>query len=175
MAGSQTECRCGRTIAVPKLSELRRMSGDDPYATNALDAIRLAYDQGRLPGHACVECGQPTHEQIHCHVTCERSFRRRSLVSNVEQDSFPTFVAGLLIPLVGALRGLYVASNTRLKVEQFGRDTSIEIAFCLCGYCRAFAGRLSRPRRLRRLASRVPEYRQLFAEYPRARVRLTAQ
>jgi len=174
MAGSQTDCRCGRTVAVPRLSQLRRSSGDAPYATNALDAIHLAYGQGALPGNACVECGQATNDQIHCHVICERSFRKRSVVSDAEEENLAAYLTGVILPFVGLFRAVRFGLRTRVEVEKLGRDTSIEIAFCLCSYCKASVGRLSR-RALRGLASRVPEYQQLFAEYPRARVKLTAE
>lgn len=173
MAGSKTDCRCGRTVAVPSLSQLRRSSGDAPYATNSLDAIRLAYAHGALPGNACAECGQPTKEQIHCHVICERSFRKRSVVNDTEDESLAAHLVGVILPFVGLFMLVRSGLRTRVEAEKLGRDTSIDIALCLCSYCRASVGRLS-GRRLRRLASRVPEYRQLFEEYPRARIRLTS-
>ncbi len=148
---------------------MRRCSGDAPYASNALDAIHLACAQGALPGNACVECGQPTEDRILCHVICERSFRKRSLVNDTAEESFAAYLTGLIVPFVGLVRLVRSGLRTRVEVEQFGRDTSIEIALCLCGYCRPSVGRL------RRLASRIPEYQQLLAEYPRARVRLEAE
>jgi hypothetical protein len=173
MAGSLTDCRCGRTIAVPSLSQLRRDSGDDPYSTNAMDAIRLAYAGRALPGNACVECGLPTDDHIRCHVTCERSLRKWSLVNDTAEESLVAFLAGVILPFVHLVKLVRSGFRTRVKVEQFGRDTSIEIVFCLCGYCRASGGWLGQ-RRLRRLASRIPEYKRLFTEYPLAQVRITA-
>ena len=172
MAGSQMKCRCGREINIPSLSKLRQDSGEAPYTTNALELIRSRLSDETLPGSECIVCRAAATEVIYCRVICERSSKKRSIVSDAEEQSLARYLAGFFIPFLSLARFIRVLSATRVETEKLGRDTSIEIAFCICQPCRRSTGRLS-ARKLRQLATEIPEYRQLFEEFPNANIRLS--
>src|SRR5262249_51142395 len=74
-AGATEQCRCGRTIVVPSLHNLRRMAGlPEPGLTpeKAVETLLLA---GKLPQEKhCVVCGDATDDSICCKTECERAY-----------------------------------------------------------------------------------------------------
>jgi len=162
MAGESVPCRCGRRVAVPPLSELRRGAGADAYVTNAVEAVRRKLNRGELPaGPGCVLCGSPAHVTVVCRVVCERAFAGSQ---GEDGGSFLTFF------MFGGPCPLRRKGPGR-SGEVHGRDTDVELPLRLCDSCRSSAGNLRRRRRvLRRLIAAVPDYQRVLDEYPEAEI-----
>jgi len=159
MAGESVPCRCGRKLAVPPLSELRRRAGADAYVTNAVEAVRKKLNRGELPaGPGCILCGSPAHSTVACRVVCERAFAGR------ESEDGGSFLAFLMLGGLSFLRRKRPGGSG----EVHGRDTDVELPLRLCDSCRSNAGNLRRPRALRRLIAAVPDYQRVLDEYPEA-------
>jgi hypothetical protein len=154
-AGSTVSCECGSPVSVPRLAQLRQMAGKDPYAVNAVQAIRRALNLGELPGTDCACCHGRARRIVRCRVVCERSYRVRE---GGEQGG--NFAAFLLLGVVSLLGSW----SSRSYVETRGRDTEVELAVAICHGCRS-VGSLHRKRARKRLLKKVPLYANLFAEY----------
>jgi hypothetical protein len=159
MAGGSVACRCGRKLAVPPLSELRRGAGADAYVTNAVEVVRQKLSRGELPaGPGCVRCGSSAHVMVTCRVVCERPFASGS------DDDGGSLVGFLSLGWLSFLR----RKRAPASGEVHGRETVLELPLGLCDSCRSEAGNLRRPRVLRRLIAAVPDYQRLLDEYPEA-------
>ena len=154
-AGSVIACDCGKQISVPRLAELRSMAGEDPYAINAVQAIRRAFNTDELPSSDCACCGGPARVLVRCRVVCERSFRVKQ--SEEPEWGFGSFLLSLVSPLW--------ISGSRKQTESRGRDTEALLVLSLCHACRSGAGNLRRKRNLKRHLKFVPHYARLFKEY----------
>jgi hypothetical protein len=73
-AGGRLTCRCGRTVAVPSLRELRRQSGmpqKEPEPDLVVEALLIA---GKLPEEQeCVLCSEVTSGCVTCFVEIEKA------------------------------------------------------------------------------------------------------
>ena len=74
-AGSAIQCRCGRTVRVPRLSLLRRAKGEGALESGILDRIARMIRDGQLPaGDCCAVSGFPTKDVMLFDVQCETSY-----------------------------------------------------------------------------------------------------
>src|SRR5215204_1880421 len=82
-AGGALPCRCGRSVRVPRLSELRRAQGMDAGESSVRDTIARMIREGELPwGSCCAVTGFPTKDVLLFDVQCERSYKKRAKLSN---------------------------------------------------------------------------------------------
>jgi hypothetical protein len=73
-AGNQITCQCGRTIAVPRLSALRAMSGEAGARVAPDFEIETLLASKLLPFETnCVECAAATTNCLLVQVVCERA------------------------------------------------------------------------------------------------------
>src|SRR5688572_17997315 len=77
-AGTTLECRCGRTVKVPLLSELRKLQGKGAYESGPIETILRLTKEGRLPSSdVCVISGRPTNDICRFHILCETTWFKK--------------------------------------------------------------------------------------------------
>ena len=105
------ECACGRAIAVPPLTMLRRQAGLPPYNVSPEIMIDHLLPLGRLPGsNVCTQCGAETDHRIQILTECERLWIHRS-----GGLSWAALLAFFLLPFSILLR-------EKTEVKEFGKD-----------------------------------------------------
>jgi predicted nucleic acid-binding Zn ribbon protein len=160
-AGTTAVCYCGRTVQVPSLRELRRLSGarePAPSPEMAVEALLLA---GELPEERhCVLCGTATDGTVHCHTECERA--------RIE-DGRPPLWARVLAFLTFGWIGVLVVSGMPRQETEWGKDRIFDLPLRVCDGCRP---RLTTARALKDALGQVPLYRRLLKKFPAAKVSL---
>jgi hypothetical protein len=160
IAGTEIICQCGHSVPIPLLSDLRRQSGKGGYGEDAKTVIgRLLSGNESLPGNYCVGCHKSTAEKIVCLAEYDVS------------DS------GRLNPLQSAIN--YIKARIgRLRGKEPPaprRGAAIRLPVTLCNECLAANKELRHAWALRTLLKRVPAYKQLLDEYPRAKLSLSEE
>ena len=73
-AGKELTCRCGRSLQVPTLSQMRSMSGSEELQLSpALEIEQLLLAGGLAKATHCVDCGVQTDHSAEIVVECERA------------------------------------------------------------------------------------------------------
>jgi hypothetical protein len=157
-AGTEVACSCGRTIKVPRLSELRLTTGRDAYEAGVVSAIQRLIRTGELPyGDTCALSGWPTNDVYELLVECERPWAKQ---------------VGKSLPLPWeVLLGLFSPISIwrrEVRTEIHGRQTVIRVPLRVRQEHHAWLSRMRSQRKLRRLLGTVPIYAQLLHEYPDA-------
>jgi hypothetical protein len=162
-AGTTAQCRCGRAIQVPSLSELRRSAGVAESGISPELVVESLLLAGELPEEDyCVLCGVPTEHCIICSTECARA--------HVESGEHPWWVHAFAFLTFGWL-GALLAQFTQRDAKQSGRDIIFSLPLRICDFCRQ---EITNPAELKAAMSRVPLYRRLLNKYPEARVSLLA-
>jgi hypothetical protein len=77
-AGAKEQCRCGRTLVVPSLHELRRSAGLPALGLSPEKVVETLLLAGKLPEEDhCILCGTPTDGLLCCRTECERAYTQR--------------------------------------------------------------------------------------------------
>src|SRR5262249_30321131 len=162
-AGRQIECRCGRTVRVPRLSDLRRAKGMDGGETNARDTIARMIREGTLPwGSCCAVTAMPTNDVMMFDVECQRSYvkgargRDWGITLSVLGFFFCLPVA-IFMWLLG--RDLYTS-----QVKRVGRDVTVPIPLRVSKEAQGSVRAWSSQTRLRNILRSVPIYERLLEE-----------
>ena len=155
-AGGSKRCHCGAINAVPSLSELRRLAGQQSYDIGIADKLRYMFADGKLPpNNACVLCDAKTANILQCTVECERPHTKG-------RGFWATVLLGIFAPV-----WVLVSLNREyMNPEVFGQELIVNTPLPLCPECEAKAK--PRKRNIGELLRRVPLYDQLFQEYPNA-------
>jgi len=163
-AGGRTTCRCGRTVVILSLRELRRLAGVPGAGLSPELAIKRLLQAEKLPEEEeCVLCGEPTPACALCLVEYEPA---------VVIDDHPPVLALIgLVRLVGLLRG-FLARSTLRETSEWGEDSSLNIPMRICDPCRPT---LTDAKSVKRALRSVPLYRRLLDKYPRAIVSLVGK
>jgi hypothetical protein len=159
-AGAVVPCRCGRQVKIPKLSELKRLSGQqvEPIAGIA-DYLRTMYLNKELPPDAhCVICQANTSDTLECWVECERTWDR----TGKQWGMAMLFVASIPLWVLSRVLG-----GAR-KHEVDGRELVVRTPLPICENCLHTTPRSEA--NIRQLLLGVDIYRQLLERYPVARV-----
>jgi hypothetical protein len=168
-AGSEVACRCGRTVPVPSLSELRRSAGQSGYAAGIADRIRQKFADGRLPIEtACVECGRETADTLVCFVECERSWASGPGCWKKFFTLLSAIVVAPCTMIWAVLALLWFFKDDRPEVQ--GTELVVEAPLRMCGECQDRMQKSPGTRELTDLLRRAPLYHELLREYPRAAV-----
>jgi hypothetical protein len=158
-AGTRTICKCGRTVAVPSLGQLRRQAGvrvAGPSPELALEALLVA---GKLPEEdECVLCSRPTTGCTTCVVVFERAV--------VSEGGTPWWATTLAFLVFGWL-GLLLARGSRRSPQVWGKDREFTLPLRTCDRCRPG---LVETEAVRRALRSVPIYRRMLDKYPGARI-----
>jgi hypothetical protein len=158
-AGTSIPCRCGKQVKVPKLSELKRLSGQqvEPIIGIA-DQLRTMYLDKQLPPDThCIFCQVKTTDRLECWVECERAHARG--------PSWLTTTAAFLIsPMLYCLMVKKDYDNPSIE----GRDVMVRVPLPICQNCLPTTPRSEG--NIRKLLQSVVVYRKLLEAYPGARV-----
>jgi hypothetical protein len=150
-AGTTIACACGRIVAVPLLSELRRQ-------------VKVLAD-GSVPTNGrCLQCGGQTSRVAECKAICERVW-----VDSVRGpwNTFIWIAAILIWPMAASLAIFLRGKPEAEERQERGREVVVRLPFHLCEACRV-RQELRKTHDLRAALQRVPEYAELFREYPEA-------
>lgn len=123
-----------------------------------LHPIERMLANGDLPIEPdCIQCGCQTNESLSCIVQCEAKGGRLL-------DLFPKPIVYLLMPIwfLPLMRRSMEASDTSAE------DRFIELAIRLCDRCQNEIPLT--PGNLKKLACKTPIFRDLFEEFPKARI-----
>ena len=157
-AGGLKPCSCGTSNSVPSLSELRLQAGQRRYAYSIAEKLRYMHANSELPLHdTCVFCGLPTEDVAHCSVECERPHTNG-------RGFWGTVLLGMFLPF-----WLFASINREyMNPEVVGRELTVNTPVPVCPDCSK--GHRKELRNLAELLRRVPLYKQLLEEYPKAHV-----
>ena len=153
--GTQARCSCGRSVAVPRLSELRELARRSPEFPELI--IEDLLKEGRLPADsACLRCGEETDTIYSVLAECERA------------RYGPPGCMVLPITWVTILFGTVVYRVTK-PVWLEGRDVLLRLPLRLCTGCARW---MCAAGAFKEVMRRVPVYKQLLQKYPAAKVSL---
>ncbi|MGL6096294.1 MAG: hypothetical protein ACRC7O_10925 [Fimbriiglobus sp.] len=155
-AGSRIACRCGKSIDVPSLAELKHAAGERAGSADfALTGLLLT---GRLPlEQHCVLCDHVTDNKATYHVVCERPEVGRTL---------PGWQWALLLFLSPFAWAKLLSAGDDAPVH--GRSVSFRLPIRVCEFC--VAG-LTTHAAVRDAFCRTPVYTDLFEKYPHSLIR----
>jgi hypothetical protein len=162
-AGSDVRCVCGTVLAVPALSELRRLAGKSRYGENIAETIRYMVAEGSLPtDDKCLGCGIVTDNVLRLVVECARPKKQGPRI-------WETIILAAICPI-----GIILGDDRRsaLESEVVGREIVVKTPVRLCPQC-ADTTPLRRQNDLASLLERVPLYERLLAKYPYARITIS--
>lgn len=156
--GGTLRCSCGRMVDVPRLSDVREMSGLAAIDIGIVNRIKQQIVSGALPAEQnCVACNCYTSHIVLCEIECERRAIRGG-----------GFWRKFFMTLVSAALNVIVADDSERTIH--GRDISVIVPLHACERC---AKKLRRSKRKRISALlRTDLYRELFAQYPGAMTRM---
>jgi hypothetical protein len=158
-AGATEVCRCGRTLVVPSLHELRRQAGLPEPRLSPEKVVEVLLLARKLPEERhCLLCGDATDASISCRTECARAYVRSG------QPPWWVYLLGFLT--FGWL-GVLVASASAKEDREWGEDRIFSLPLRVCTTCQP---RLTGPAELKAALGRVPVYRRLLEKYPNARV-----
>lgn len=167
-AGTELACGCGRTLTVPRLSQLRQFAGEEAYETGVIDTIHRLIRSGELPSaENCVISGIRTAHTCELYVQCESSWMKGG-----EDGSGPkvvTFLA-LLAPIFLIRLLLYSLVWSKEEPTQMGRDRGIYVPLRVHEQFAEELRQIRSQAKLRELLSSEPIYATLLEEYPRAKI-----
>ena len=156
-AGATRSCACGRTVEVPPLHQLRAAAGQQVLSPAVrIEALLLEH---KLPGtRVCVCCHKETDGLIRVRVQCQWAIVTKGGPSRADM------AAGCF--LFGWLAMFYIA-RTAPPGKEHGQDVVFVLPLPVCQAC---GPQLDDPAALRQALVAIPEYADLLAEYPHARV-----
>src|SRR5207248_3134255 len=136
---------CGRTIRVPRLSELRVSKGMDASESNIRDTIARMIREGSLPWeHSCAVTGVQTDDVMLFDVQCERSY-----VKGKTSKRWGTIllVLGFFACLPVAIFMWLIGSDLfKTSVERVGRNVVVTIPLRVSNDSQAAVKRSSQAR-----------------------------
>jgi hypothetical protein len=165
-AGSEVQCPCGEIVRVPSLSALREGVGLEPIRRSAIEKIRASLQSGDLPcGDRCAITKIPTKNLLWFRVHCDET--------GGELRSVPPWLSLLcfVVPFLGpALAAVLISSALRDGATPSSEKNSrfqhqLDIPLAVVREKHDLVRRMWRSSQAK-LLSRIPVYRQLFAEFP---------
>jgi hypothetical protein len=157
-AGTSIACECGAPVAVPVLSMLRELAGQDAYETGPVDVIRNMLHRGELPRIGrCAVSGVESKDVIEILVEAER-------IHPESNKWLYTFIGIAFSPIF--LLGMFQKPR-----PDVGRETIVETPLCVDAASHSRIRRAGQ-RSLKQWLRTVPVYAQLLDAYPAARVKV---
>ncbi len=158
-AGASVICDCGKTVPVPLLSALRRAAGESNRTI--VEELRFRIANKELPyENLCPFSGKLADDVVTINVQCERSWTRGG-----EELSLNKIIA-FYIPFgwLGAL----IASRRMMPLEEFGRETVIDLPLKVSAEMRSHVIRMRSQKSLKTALRTIPIYEKLLEQYPDA-------
>ena len=158
-AGTDLTCTCGKTVTVPRLSQLRTQAGETAGGASPELVILCTYanDQQPVGGNACLSCGTTTTNRVACSIEYEKPWVKKE---GTGLDRILAFV------LFGLLGWLYFRIGRRER-RVFGEHKLFKVSVTLCPACE---GPRLKPLELREILRNEPQFDRLFEKYPEAKV-----
>ena len=165
-AGSTLVCTgCSQPVPVPRLSALRVAAGETAIPLNAAERVRQAVHDGTLPSNSvCPVTGSLADSTAIFLIRCEIAWRK-----NAEPSTAQVIVFGLLLGWVGVLIAL-LRGRGNGETEIQGRETVVKAPLRVSEEALRQLSRGWSQSALRGLLSNVPQYADLFKEYPSAEI-----
>ncbi|MEM6472945.1 MAG: hypothetical protein AAF802_25515 [Planctomycetota bacterium] len=164
-AGGTVDCRCGRTISVPRLSELRTAAGKSRFASNAVDRVNGMLKRDELPTvKDCPACGRSGNATLVIGIQCEKVSTTDPSDQRVSLFGMLFFAFGWLSSIAAILR----LSTSNRGMEIHGRETRLEVPIRFCSECVHKTKSRPRNRNIRKLLISEPAYQEVLKEYPSA-------
>jgi hypothetical protein len=158
-AGGQLPCHCGRSVQVPRLSELRRRAGQPPLDLGPLGSVeRMLADGHPAPGQLCAFSQVATNDVMMFTILLQKPH-----VSGGYNWLWLAVIGLWSIPLY------LIASRERPEVH--GQELRVRVPLRIAAHHQAEVRKLP-PWQLRNLISTVPLYACLLHTYPAAEVLL---
>jgi len=158
-AGTTLKCSCGCGVQVPRLAELRRLTGRTSTISPEMHLDHLqSTNQIDVGGH-CALCGVTTERRITLEVECERAWVKGG--------------GGFWSQLIGFIMlgwvGLLIARLGSSERRQLGADKIYQLPLPICEHCR--------PRLKDRSVAwdclmQIPVYGDLLEKFPNAKIRV---
>jgi len=163
-AGVTIACRCGNSVVVPRLSDLRRSAGETPIRNGVVERIQSMIWSGEIPGDGvCPYSHRPADAVAVFVVQCEWKWK-----TGGERDV--SFLVHCLTLFSSTLAWLIARANSRPE-QEFGRDTVLELPLRISADVGDEITALRDQKKLRMLLCSVPIYTELFATYPAATIK----
>lgn len=125
MAGTTTNCPCGRNVLIPSSIELRKSAGQTAAPLSTLEEFAFAARHGELFDEDCANCFQPATDQLPIVIECEKQF----------VTGKKSHVLGLLLFLCVPIAGI-LYFRKREDLVTHGRDTAAHVLLPVCPQCR---------------------------------------
>jgi len=167
-AGGEVRCRCGRAIRVPRLSELRRLSGEAPPYVSATEIVRHMLAAGQAaPGEMCAYSRQRADDLMYFSVVCSVPY----------SEPVPRgFWMGLLDAFgspIGALRPSALVAAVTDPGVSVGHENIFRLPLRVATEHQPIVRKLQEHDWINLLAT-VPLYARLFQEHPGSRVSVSS-
>ncbi len=165
-AGTDIPCTCGRTVRVPRLSQLRQLAGQGAYEAGTIDTINRMIRDGELPpGDTCAVSGLPTSDSYELYVQCESKWIKGP---GTGRYLFVIFtIVFLPFWIIWVLLGKALLDEER---RELGRDRSVYTPLRVRQEHHQQLHSMRSQSKLRKLLRDVPIYAKLLDEFPRAKI-----
>jgi hypothetical protein len=160
-AGSAVDCRCGASVSVPSLRELRSAAGLPPPEHPEL-AVKRLLQSGCVRDGPCAVCGAQAGAVLYCVAECERSVRKSEAHWLV--NGLAIVLAALISPWL-----LFFRESRSEEPRFLGRDLILRLPLPVCPVCRRG---LTNQAEVVKALCHLPEYRRLLQKYPHAKVQV---
>jgi hypothetical protein len=159
-AGTKVSCRCGRTIVVPSLRDLRRQTGQQQPTLAPEAEVGALLLAGLLPEEDhCVLCGNSSDDILRCRIECERAYTK---------DDRPWWAWWLALFAGGATLGtIAVHEHTQDQTTEYGKDCIFDLPLRVCDKCQ---NKISNKKDLKSTLRKVPLYGRLLSKYPNSKI-----
>jgi hypothetical protein len=155
-AGGKVRCPCGLQVEVPRLRELRRLSGESTPKPPPERVIQALLVSKNLPEEKdCLTCHQHTDYVVRCIAKCGET--------EVYQKKSFGWDFWILSYLFGILPMFLIRSDNSSKEVHWGPDRTYLLPLRICKSCEA---KLNDKARLRQAMNLVPDYQSLLEDYP---------
>ena len=170
LCGGDVRCDCGKTVSVPKLSELRRLNGVSHENLSPLQRLQKLDDHGELlTDFTCAVCRTRRGDLHDCWVQCEALVAKGpGLLGTI------AYICMLPFFTLGSGVALLLSRNSEYdNPEIHGRDTAVIVAVPVCAECER--GFRKSDRRRRAALRAIGAYSDLLNAYPDATTHYCSQ
>jgi hypothetical protein len=164
-AGAKVSCECGKEIQLPSLSQMRKLAGQDAYATNPADKIKRSLKDGINPsGNTCLCCNSLHPLRFELSAECEQMVVKGQGDPTSIPSLFAKFAAILFLPRFLLL--LMGSGGPTNEPDVMGHDVSVDFPLMVCDACVKSGQDPRRNAVAKKLMQKVPVYQELLSFYP---------
>ena len=159
-AGATLACACGKTLQVPKLSELRKIAGLTNDGMSPEATIQFLLIGNKLPvGNQCAHCGAETNSIVIVETDCSPPVPRASELIRLANN-------------VLYVLAIFISPWVLLFPREQGREETATLILLPLPVrvCPACQPALDDPAKVKRCLLKDPDYRRLLEKYPNANI-----